>query len=887
MPWNGGTPEQPFPSLGPQIVEHIEEFLCHGPGDVVGEPIELDDEFYAFIVKAYRLDPETGRRMYRRAFLSRAKGRAKSEIAGMLVCAEALFPVRFDGWDANGEPVGRPVKSPFIRCLATEEGQSGNTYDNVSTMLEYLVENHGDDFPGIDIGKSAQSSSRIILHHQRGEITPSTASSAAKDGGKETFAVFDEPMALDTPIPTPDGWKQIGDLKTGDYVYGVDGRPILVWGVAPIKRDRPCFRVTFDDGASVVTDATHRWHVFDRKSTKKWAEWTTQQMADANWYGGKRFAVAQAAALEADETTLPLDPYVLGLWLGDGDERAATLAVGRDDLDGMLAELHRVGFTTSVYDYSEDRGAVAVRFNHGQRYGKSGTSQGALRALGVLENKHAPDSYLWASREQRLALLQGLMDSDGYVNERGNCIFTSSSRALADAVVQLVRSLGWRTSAGHWSSDERWKSRVTGTWRVSFTPSGMVPFRMKRKAERCRPVVAEKTRAITSIEPVESVPVRCIAVDSEDHLFLAGESMLPTHNTHLYVLPELRRMHGTVRRNLRKRKEAEPWCLETSTMYEPGQDSVAEATHTYYKAIKEGRVRDADAAGLLFDHRQAKDGTDLADRDALLAGLREAYGPAAAWMDLDGIVAEIWDPQSAPSDSRRYWLNQPVAAEDALLDPAEWAKCASELRLEDGDDIVLGFDGGKSDDATALVAMRVSDRLVQPLGIWERPDGPLAKGWEVDRKQVSDLVAHAFGRYGVRAFFADVKLWESYIDEWTDTYRDELLAKASAKSLIGYDMRGHQQELTKATEALVQAIADGKLPHTNHPILNRHVGNARRRPNRFGVSFGKESRESPKKVDGFAAMQLADMARRALLASSEWTKRQKKRQRTGRVHGFG
>jgi phage terminase large subunit-like protein len=529
-------------------VEHIEKYLCHGPGDVVGESIELDDEFYAFVVKAYRLDPDTGRRVYRRGFLSRAKGRAKSELAGMLVCAEALFPVRFDGWDARGEPVGRPVRSPFIRCLATEEGQSGNTYDNVSTMLEYLVEHHGDDFPGIDIGKSAQTSSRIVLHQQRGEITPSTASSAAKDGGKETFAVFDE--------------------------------------------------------------------------------------------------------------------------------------------------------------------------------------------------------------------------------------------------------------------------------------------------------------------------------------------------THLYVLPELRRMHSTVRRNLRKRKEAEPWCLETSTMYEPGQDSVAEATHTYYKAIREGRVRDADAAGLLFDHRQAPDGTDLADRDALLAGLRAAYGPAASWMDLDGIVAEIWDPQSAPSDSRRYWLNQPVAAEDALLDPAEWARCLSELRLQPGDEVVLGFDGGKTDDATALVAMRVSDRLVQPIGIWERPDGPLAKGWEVDRRQVSDLVAHAFGMYSVCGFFADVKLWESYIDEWSDTYRDELLVKSSPKSLIGYDMRGRQQELTLATEALVQAIRDGKLPHTGHPVLTRHVGNARRRPNRWGVSFGKESRESPKKVDAFAAMQLADMARRALLASPEWSKRSKKRQRTGRVVGF-
>lgn len=548
MPWRGPEYEGEFPSLGPQIVEHIEEYLCHGPGDVVGEPIELDDEFYAFIVKAYRLDPETGRRMYRRAFLSRAKGRAKSELAGMLVVAEALFPVRLAGWDARGEPVGRPVRSPFIRCLATEEGQSGNTYDNVSTMLEYLVENHGDDFPGIDIGKSAQTSSRIVLHQQRGEITPSTASSAAKDGGKETFAVFDE--------------------------------------------------------------------------------------------------------------------------------------------------------------------------------------------------------------------------------------------------------------------------------------------------------------------------------------------------THLYVLPELRRMHGTVRRNLRKRKEAEPWCLETSTMYEPGQDSVAEATHTYYKAIKEGRVRDGDAAGLLFDHRQAPDGTDLTDRAALLAGLRAAYGPAADWMDLDGIVAEIWDPQSAPSDSRRYWLNQPVAAEDALLDPAEWAKNASVERLQDGDDIVLGFDGGKTDDATALIAMRVPDRFVQPLGIWERPDGPLAKGWEVDRRQVSEMVAHAFGRWRVRAFFADVKLWESYIDEWADTYRDELVVRASPKAAVGWDMRGRQQELTLATEALVQAIRDGKLPHSDHQTLNRHVGNARRRPNRWGVSFGKESRESPKKVDGFAAMQLADMARRSLLASPEWAKRQKKRQRTGRVHGF-
>jgi phage terminase large subunit-like protein len=152
---------------------------------------------------------------------------------------------------------------------------------------------------------------------------------------------------------------------------------------------------------------------------------------------------------------------------------------------------------------------------------------------------------------------------------------------------------------------------------------------------------------------------------------------------------------------------------------------------------------------------------------------------------------------------------------------------------------------------------------------------------------VSDLVAHAFGTYSVQAFFADVALWESYIDEWADTYRDELLVRASPKSLVGWDMRGRQQDLTLATEALVAGIRDGKVRHVCNPTLTRHVLNARRRPNRWGVSFGKENRESMKKVDGFAAMQLADMARRALMASPDWAKRQGKRQRSGRVHGFG
>ena len=178
------------PTLGWQVLQFIEKYLVHGPGDVQGDPIQLDDELAAFILRCYALDPATGRRVYDEALLSRPKGRAKSELAGMLVCAEALGPVRFDRWE-RGEPVGRAVTYPFIRALATEEGQSSHTYLNVAYMLTEARDRHPDIFGGVDIGRDWQSSTRTYLPGG-GEVRPSTASSAAKDGGKESFSVADE-----------------------------------------------------------------------------------------------------------------------------------------------------------------------------------------------------------------------------------------------------------------------------------------------------------------------------------------------------------------------------------------------------------------------------------------------------------------------------------------------------------------------------------------------------------------------------------------------------------------------------------------------------------------------------------------------------------------------
>ncbi|HET7386859.1 MAG TPA: hypothetical protein VFJ19_09390 [Nocardioidaceae bacterium] len=180
-------------SLGFLVADWIEAYCCHGPGDLQGEPVEFDTEMLAFIVGCYRIDPTTGRRLIDRALLSRPKGRAKSEIAGLIAVAEALGPVRFGGWDAAGQPVGRPVRSPLIKCLATEEGQAGQVFANAAFVAgEWGKDAHPDIFGGVSGIRQYQSATAIYLPNG-GELRACTSGAASKDGGKETFVVPDEP----------------------------------------------------------------------------------------------------------------------------------------------------------------------------------------------------------------------------------------------------------------------------------------------------------------------------------------------------------------------------------------------------------------------------------------------------------------------------------------------------------------------------------------------------------------------------------------------------------------------------------------------------------------------------------------------------------------------
>jgi hypothetical protein len=314
--------------------------------------------------------------------------------------------------------------------------------------------------------------------------------------------------------------------------------------------------------------------------------------------------------------------------------------------------------------------------------------------------------------------------------------------------------------------------------------------------------------------------------------------------------------------------------LAITNAYLPGEDSVAERMRESFNKILEGRMADI---GFMYDSIEAHPKTPLSAL-ALRIVIPKIRGDAV-WLNVDSIIQSVMDATIAPSRSRRMWLNQIVAEEDAIYGPAEWDPLVDESKtLKPGDEIVLGFDGGKSSDATALIALRVRDMCAFVLGVWEKPDGPQGEDWNVPRSEVDSEVHEAFRLFDVRAFFADVALWESYISDWSEAYGAGLaVSSPSGKDAIGWDMRGSQKTVTLAHERLMRSIFDAKLAHDGDLTLRRHVLNARRRTNNYGISFGKESKDSPRKIDAYAALMLAHEALYELRARGK-----KVRKRTGR-----
>ncbi|MCL1869942.1 MAG: replicative DNA helicase [Promicromonosporaceae bacterium] len=414
-------------------------------------------------------------------------------------------------------------------------------------------------------------------------------------------------LALDTPLPTPAGWTTMGEVAVGDFLLGADGKPTRVVAATEVMVDRPCYEVVFDDGTVIVADAEHQWATSTRaerrkvrhgepaasaiRTTAEIAATVRCETADVR----SNHSVATAHALDLPDTELPLHPYLLGVWLGDGHSDSARftsadpeIAMTIEGLGYYLTESQPYDGKAMLYAVQlrpelpvEERACIVcgalfvpktsqvrtcgqscggkARFlsdpvpsptcpdcgrpSSGHRrcatcHLEHGSVAAILRTLGVLGDKHIPAEYLRGSERQRRALLAGLLDTDGTVNPTGSPQFTVTNRRLAEDARELIHSLGYRTG---WSERSvRGRTTASSTaFTITFTTEDDVFWlerkRIVHKDRRRRPTARLTQRQIVEVRAIDSVPVRCVQVDNADHLYLAGRAMVPTHNSTLAI----------------------------------------------------------------------------------------------------------------------------------------------------------------------------------------------------------------------------------------------------------------------------------------------------------------------------------------------------------------
>ncbi len=339
-------------------------------------------------------------------------------------------------------------------------------------------------------------------------------------------------LSLDTPLPTPEGWTTMGEVKKGDRLFDDKGKICEVLGVSPIHKNYDCFEITFEDGSKIVADKDHLWNI-ERDITKRergTKQWELQTRKTGELISRKDY-IYVSDPLNLPEANLSIDPYVLGVWLGDGSQEWIKITEGSDTeeiynnlkLIGLsLGEKcedkrHRGVFTFPVYD-------VRNKFSE----------------LNLIKNKHIPLQYLRGSYLQRLSLLQGLMDTDGSVSSNFICSFTTVNKELSDGFAELLSSLGIKFGVlyrkGRFVKFPTYSSQGKSQYQLSFTAPDIPIFRLQRKLEK-QFVKKEwnrrrvKRHRIMSVTSVSSVPVKCVKVSSKSSLFLAGKGMIPTHNT--------------------------------------------------------------------------------------------------------------------------------------------------------------------------------------------------------------------------------------------------------------------------------------------------------------------------------------------------------------------
>lgn len=345
-----------------------------------------------------------------------------------------------------------------------------------------------------------------------------------------------------TPIPLADGGsKVLAEIADGDLIVGSDGRPTTVIKAHEIQDPKRAYRLTFASGEEIVAGGEHLWTVFlehDRVSVREAGRRVidTDAIYDRMSSGETLYVPRVQRPQTGGGQKLPVDPYLLGCWLGDGTSKKSAITT----MDPEIVDAFRADGWVMYADKTQNSGrattwcigaAEAVTVRDGTTGRMVATGASWLNKVAALAgNKHIPDIYLRASYEDRLALLRGLMDTDGCAHSGALAIFSQKSGRLLSDTVRLIESLGGWPTLNEVNPGAGGREGET-YWNVTFHLFDN-PFRLPRKAAKWSPPQRNvTTQAIRSIEPVPIRPMRCLTVDAPDGLFCVGRRFTVTHNT--------------------------------------------------------------------------------------------------------------------------------------------------------------------------------------------------------------------------------------------------------------------------------------------------------------------------------------------------------------------
>lgn len=378
-------------------------------------------------------------------------------------------------------------------------------------------------------------------------------------------------LDLNTKIPTPTGWTTMGDVQVGDLIYAPDGTETKVTFKSEVYTDHKCYAVKFSDGTEIIADENHKWKVSNPKAFSnkgfcttsgrlpKDSEYATTNVVNtaalAKMVGTNKnsFYISVTEPLKCEAKDLEIDPYLLGLWLGDGHSYSAYISCQESDIEELTNQLANRGYSFERYDSKGRVSSIKPIPSDGT------TFYSKLLKLNLLKNKHIPQKYLRASIEQRLELLRGLIDTDGTINRNGRISFSNVDQALIEQTKELIVSLGFKISErqrqpkksqlknGHWIHS----NSIFEISFLAYADVRVANYARKYVNQKVTGRVSEtKRRYIISVTEVEPVPVQCLTVDHSDHLFLCSESMITTHNTEVQLRKALAFTARNPHRNL-------------------------------------------------------------------------------------------------------------------------------------------------------------------------------------------------------------------------------------------------------------------------------------------------------------------------------------------------